>query len=194
MSEQTENSGYVTDPDLWLDDLVVYQEDHVFAAPTEHDDALRDLQAQLAAAVRDLDAAVQLEGGGISAERAADEEPESARLQAQIDDINAQISQVADERNAARGEGMRVRLRGLTADDLAAIENESDKARAAGDRGLDVREQTLRQVRAAFVHPELTLDQARRLRQRLNSAEWARLIYHITALTNRAVAEVDLPN
>ena len=55
-------------------------------------------------------------------------------------------------------------------------------------------ETVLRHVARAVVEPEMTVDDVRVLRRKLNQGEWARLVTHVRALGGATAEGASLPN
>lgn len=174
-----ERPTVATDFAKWLNGLPAVEEDHVFTpigAQSERMTALLNERAQLL-------------------ERPADdEEPAGERSLAETytDHRDRLDREIAEQLEVDHPDAVRIRLRGISDLDIEEI---ADELVALGiDERKKVIEQSLRMIARAAVAPELSVDEVRMLRRRLNQGEWARLLDHVVRLMRQEAEAVDLPN
>ena len=174
-----------------LDGLPLVEEDHVFAPVRP---ALSPELAQLMAERNALLEPRADEEEGPSDERALGEgyTQRAASLDEQINEA------LADEHPDAP----RVRLRGLSDEDYVEVAAEVtqlgvERVKAEKPQlSIDERtvESVVRYVARAVTIPEMSVDDVRVLRRRLNQGEWARLITHVRQLGGASAEQASLPN
>lgn len=177
-----------TSPDFqkWLAGLGAVEEDHIFipiGAQSHAVTLLHNERAQLLAAasgeedIADGDKAI----GESFTESLADLD---ARIAAQIEEDHP--------------EAPRLRLRGLSDDDLDEIRLEVSDLAKADEKMTNVHvsaEINTRTVHRAIIIPAgATLDDIKTLRKTLNRGEWARLLSHVMTLADADAEAASLPN
>lgn len=172
-------------PEQLLDGLPLVEDDHVFApvGPGLSPEVIQLLNER----ARLLEAPTDDEGP--SDERALGEGYTQRR-----DSLDAQIVETLAEEHP---DAPRVRLRGLSDEDFSDVAEEVTAIQVEGKpftRDRFVIECNLRYVARAMLAPEMTQQDVRILRKRLNQGEWARLLDHVNRLARSNAEQASLPN
>lgn len=172
-----------------LDGLPLVEEDHVFAPVGSVSPELAQLMAQrnalLEPAGEDDDAGDERALGEGYTDRAAS--------------LDEQITEALAEEHP---DAPRIRLRGLSDEDYVAVNAEVvqlgvERVEAKQPQmSLDERtvESVIRYVARAVAIPEMSVDDVRVMRRKLNQGEWARLVTHIRVLGGATAEQASLPN
>jgi len=185
--------------DAWLDGLGAVEEDHVFTPVGKQTPAMTALlnervaileQAATGTISGDTEAAVGEAGVG-QVEKAV-----GASYTDAVDDIDARIAAQLEKDHP---DAPRFRLRGISDDDYSEVQAELqqviDGGKVTWTREQATVEGNLRLVARAIIVPaNVTLQDVRVLRKKLNRGEWARLMEHVTRLAYRDAEATDLPN
>lgn len=178
-----------SDLDRLLDGLPLVEEDHVFApVGSALSPEVIQLMNQRAAL---LDKPTQVDGETI------DDGPERSLGESYTETRDSLDEQIVDALAEAHPDAPRVRLRGLSDDDFSEVATEIGVMKIEGKpltREQIVVEANLRYVARAMVAPEMTSQDVRIMRKRLNQGEWARLLDHMNRLARAHSGQVNLPN
>ena len=174
----------IPDFDKWLDGLPLVEEDHVFLPIGKQSDELTELHNERAALLEPTPEGVP-EGERSMAESYTDRR----------DEIDARIAELLEQEHP---DAPRIRLRALSDEDVTdASEEVSNLTGEDGkplDMGRQIVEVNLRLIARSAVEPNLSTEDARLLRRRLNKGEWARLVDHVNTMALADAEQATLPN
>lgn len=172
----------------WIDGIPTLEEDHVFIPIGAQSDRLTELYNERANLLEKPKEPEEegLTGGG---ERSLAESFTDRR--AEIDRL------IAEQLEEDHPDAPRIRLRGVSDTDVEEINDEIAAIQVEGkplSRDKARIEQNIRFVARAAIIPEMTPQDVRILRKKLNRGEWSRLLDHVTTLTFQESEGVDVPN
>lgn len=173
----------------WLDGISVVEEDHVFTPVGSQSEKMTELLNRRANLMADFTQKTDEEG--------LVPEEERSLADSYTDVRDALDRDIAKQLELDHPDAMRARLRGLSDEDIEEIANELVEIRVEG-KPLDANkmrvENALRLVSRSFVQPQMSVQDIRLLRRRLNQGEWARLLDHVMRLASSQSEAVDVPN
>ena len=207
MSEQPPNTP-TTSPDFgrWLDGLGAVEEDHVFTPVGQQSLAMTTLLNERAAILQQAatghltaDNEAALAGGDAAVGATTGAQVETAVGASYTDALADVDARIAAQLEADHPDAPRFRLRGISDDDYSEVQAELqqviDGGKVTWTREQATVEGNLRLVALAITVPaNVTLQDVRVLRKKLNRGEWARLMEHVTRLAYRDAEATDLPN
>lgn len=176
--------------------LPVVEEDHIFTPVGSQSDAVTLLLNERAALLENPEPSGESEDGGVPASERSLADTYTDRR----DELDRKI---VEQLEADHPDAPRIRLRGLSDEDINAIQDEiaeiAEKAEN-GNRAMEVRarnllvESNLRLVSRATVQPQFSTEDVRILRKSLNRGEWARLLDHVNRLMAKEAGVGEVPN
>ena len=190
----------------WLDGLGAVEADHIFTPVGRQSPAMTRLLNERAAILEQAatgtlagDTETALGGGDAAVGAALAGQVETAVGESYSDALDDVDARIAAQLEADHPDAPRFRLRGISDDDYSEVQAELqqviDGGKVTWTREQATVEGNLRLVaRAITVPANVTLQDVRVLRKKLNRGEWARLMEHVTRLAYRDAEATDLPN